>query len=156
MARRHLPVVNSPPPRAPDPPSEGAPSEPPPWHWVPLGTVVSVVAFARLAPGVVWLLRALLGSAPRAGAGVAALAGALSLAAMLLSIALGGFVLGRYGPETNPRHGTLSGACTAALLWAVTGRAWFLLALVPLGMLVGWAGALGGVRARKNRWTEGV
>jgi hypothetical protein len=147
MARRHLPVVNPTPARA-APPTDAAttaPEEPHPWHWIPLGTVVSVLAFALLAPGVPWLLRVFVGPRPASSA-VAALAGGLSLAAMLLAVAAGGAVVGRFGPAPQTRHGALSAVCTTLLLWAVTQRPWFLLCLLPLSLAVGWASAWWGQR----------
>lgn len=165
MARRHLPVLPSAPQPAPAAAPEGAPEEPPPWHWIPLGTVVSVVAFALLAQGAAALSSRLLArvypphatpaemaairAADPAAARTELLAGAVPMAALLASVALGGYVVGRYGARTNARHGTLSGACTAVLFWAVTGRLWAMLAMVPLAMVAGWAAARGGVAVRE-------
>lgn len=164
-ARRHLPVLASTPPAPTPAPAESAQEDPPPWHWIPLGTTVSVLAFALLAQGAAALSVKILAHAfgPSASAShIAAVraahptsatlavvgASAVSIAALKLSIGLGGYFIGRYGPHTNARHGTLSGALTALLFWAVTGRLWSMLAMVPLGMLVGWAGAYVGARTR--------
>ena len=167
MARRHLPIVNnsSPAPASGPAPGQEAESEPPPWHWIPLGTVVSVVVFALLAQGAGKLAVHALGRVYRPGmspaemAAVRAahpaeartaeiLAGGIPVVTLLLAVALGGYTIGRYGPRTNARHGTLSGACTGLLLWAVTGRLWAMLAVVPVAMLAGYLGARGGVHVR--------
>ena len=42
-------------------PSDEAASEPPPWHWIPLGTTVSLVGFGLLAQGAAALSVRLLG-----------------------------------------------------------------------------------------------
>lgn len=166
MARRHLPVLNTPAPAPPAPPAE-AENEPPPWHWIPMGTVISVVAFALLAQGAAALAVRLLArvyppnstaaqmAAIRAARGASATttelaAGMIPLATLLASVGLGGYVIGRYGERTNERHGMLSGLCTAVLFWAVTGRLGVMLAVVPFAMGAGWLAARGGtaVRAR--------
>jgi hypothetical protein len=165
MPRRHLPVLNSP-AAAPDSVSE-ARDEAPPWHWVPMGTVVSVLAFALLAQGAASLTVRILAwvyppgssaerlAAIRATRGAAAvatevLAGLVPLAALLASVALGGFVVGRYGGRSNDRHGMLSGLCTGGLFWAVTGRLTAILAVLPVAAAVGWLAARAGrgLRAR--------
>lgn len=164
-ARRHLPVLQErrPEAAAPEPDPEGA--EPPPWHWIPIGTVVSVVAFALAAPAAAALSLRALARVYRPGATAAQIAAAraqnplranmmelvagfVPAALFLLCVALGGFVVGRYGPKTNHRHGVLSGACTALVCWWVTGRSWTMLLMVPLGMLAAGAAARVGVRQR--------
>ncbi len=166
-ARRHLPVLQGPATPAPATPaaSSGDAAEPPAWHWIPMGTVISVVAFALLAQGAAALSVRLLGrvypphatpaqiAAIRASRGASAVAtelaaGAVPLAALVASVALGGFVIGRWGERTNARHGTLSGLVTAGLFWAVTGRLPTLLAVVPVAMVAGWAAARWGATRR--------
>lgn len=161
-ARRHLPVLQQAP--APTPPPDRM-DEPPPWHWIPMGTVVSVVAFALLAQAAASLSLRALAVVYRPGATTAEiaavrareplranamelLAGAVPAATFLLAVALGGFVVGRYGPQTNHRHGVLSGACTALLCWLLTGRMTVMLVMVPLAMLAAGAAARWGVRLR--------
>ena len=68
--RRHLPVL----PAAPAAPPPEAPSEPPPWHWIPLGSVVSLVALIPIGPAVQRVMRAALEVAYPAGATAAQLA----------------------------------------------------------------------------------
>jgi hypothetical protein len=174
MARRHLPVLQTPAPAAPATTTAAAGEEPPPWHWIPLGTVVSVVVFALLAQGAAALAARLLArvypphstaaqlAAIRASRGAAAVAtelaaGMVPLAALLAAVGLGGYVVGRYGDRTNDRHGTLSGLCTAVLFWAVTGRLGTMLAVVPFAGLAGWLGARGGlaVKARGDASAKG-
>ena len=77
-------------------------------------------------------------------------AGAVSLGALVLSIALGAYVVGRRGAHTNARHGMLSGACTAVLFWAVTGLHGVVLVAVPLGMLAGDLAARAGIAVRNR------
>ena len=67
---------------------------------------------------------------------------------LLLSVAVGSYVVGRRGNGTNARHGMLSGGLTVLIFWAVTGRLWSLLALVPVAMAVGYYGARWGVARR--------
>jgi hypothetical protein len=164
MARRHLPVLNTPAPAAPAP-TPAADNDPPPWHWIPMGTVVSVVTFALLAQGAAALVAKLLArvypphstaaqmAAIRAARGTSAVAtelvaGMIPLVTLLAAVGLGGYVIGRYGERTNERHGTLSGLCTAVLFWAVPGRLWAMLAVVPFAMGAGWLAARGGVAVR--------
>ncbi|MFO0607760.1 MAG: hypothetical protein U0324_31645 [Polyangiales bacterium] len=176
MARRHLPVLNAPAPApkaapAPDANADGSADEPPPWHWVPLGTVVSVVAFALLAQGAASLATRVLArvyppgstatqlAAIRAARGAAAVAtelvaGMVPLAALLAAVALGGFVVGRYGERTNDRHGALSGLCTGVVFWAVTGRLGAMLAVVPFAGAAGWAAARAGLAVRARGATS--
>ncbi len=163
-ARRHLPVLQNTAPSA-SPTAETAPEDPPPWHWIPLGSVVSVVTFALLAQGAATLSTRLLSRVYRPGLSVAEIAairsanpvsaygtelvaGVVPLVALLASVGLGGYFIGRYGERTNARHGTLSGACTGLLFWLVTGRLSTMLAVIPFAMLAGWAAALGGTRVR--------
>ncbi len=165
MARRHLPVIAS---EAPTPTEPTADDAPPPWHWIPLGTAVSVLTFALLAPGANALGRGVLGHFYRGVTGTRAMlalraqhpaqamvyestVGALALATLTVAIALGGYVIGRYGATTNTRHGTLSGIVTAALFWAVTRMLPVVLVAVPLGGIAGGLGALAGIVARDRR-----
>ena len=162
--RRHLPILQSSPAPAPAA-AEGGADEPPPWHWIPLGSVVSVVAFALLAQGAASLATRILARVYRPNLSVADIAairraspasayatelvaGSVPLLALLASVGLGGYFIGRYGARTNARHGTLSGACTALLFWLVTGRLTTMLAVVPFAMAAGWAAAVGGTRLR--------
>lgn len=162
VARRHLPVVQTP---TPSPPATPAADDPPPWHWIPLGSVASVVLFALLAQGALRLSVALLGRVYRPGATAAEvaaaraahpgearamelLAGSTPVLALLLSVGAGAYLVGRYGARTNARHGMLSGACTALLFWAVTGRLATMLLVVPLAMAAGHAAARLGVATR--------
>lgn len=160
-ARRHLPVLqNTAAPSAPTA-AEGSAEEPPPWHWIPLGTVVSVVGFALLAQGAASLSTRVLARVYRPGISVAEiaavrranpagayatelLAGVIPLLALLASVALGGYFIGRYGERTNARHGTLSGACTGVLFWLVTGRLTTMLLVIPFAMAAGWGAARAG------------
>jgi hypothetical protein len=163
-ARRHLPVLQTP-PKTPVAESPATQQDPPPWHWIPLGTVVSVVTFALLAQGAGALAARVLARVypahatasqiadihrlrPTASYGAELLAGTLSASALLAAIALGGYFIGRYGTHTNQRHGTLSGACTALLFWAVTGWLPSMLVMVAPAMLAGWGAALFGCRVR--------
>ena len=166
--RRHLPILQTAPAKAPAAPSadpNAAPEEPPPWHWIPLGTVVSGVTCALLAPGAGALsaralarvyppgsnaqqVAAIQRAHPSAAYGAELLAGAISTLALLAAVGLGGYFIGRYGSRTNARHGTLSGACTALLFWAVTGWLAPMLVMIPLAMLAGWASAKGGCAIR--------
>lgn len=167
MAKRHLPVLREPAAAGPQGAAPDASADPPPWHWIPLGTVISVVSFALLAQGAARLAVAVLGRVypPNATAAqIAALraadptrarghelvAGAIPVVALLLSVALGAFVIGRYGDRTNQRHGTLSGAVTALVFWAVTGWMPSMLLMVPLAMVTGWAAAKGGLALRER------
>ena len=61
--RRHLPIVRdvAPAPAGAAPAATEPAAEPPPWHWIPLGTTVSLVGFALLAQGAAALSVRLLG-----------------------------------------------------------------------------------------------
>ena len=73
--RRHLPILQSSPAPAPAPvAAEGGADEPPPWHWIPLGSVVSVVAFALLAQGAATLSTRILARVYRPNLSVADIA----------------------------------------------------------------------------------
>ena len=162
-ARRHLPVLQNAPSPAPATPASEA-DEAPPWHWIPLGSVVSVLAYALLAQGAVALSVKLLATvypphataaqiasirASNRGAALTELAaGMVPVAALLASVGLGGYFIGRYGARTNARHGTLSGLVTAALFWLVTGRLTAMLLMVPLAMAAGWGAARAGTWVR--------
>lgn len=171
-ARRHLPVLQEPPAPPPPPRADDEGAEPPPWHWIPMGTVVSVLAFALAAPGAAALSLRALGRVYRRGAtaseiaavraqnplranAMELLAGLVPAALFLACVGLGGYVVGRYGPKTNHRHGVLSGACTALVCWLVTGRAWAMLLMVPLAMLIAGAAARVGVNRRDRALSAG-
>src|SRR5258706_14334288 len=124
--KRPLPVINSapPPPRQPggDVQPEAA------WHWIPLGAMISIAVGVVLARSF-WmpfrqrLVSELYGGAAtreeilRADARLSqsardavlfkiALAGAL---VALVSVVIGGFIVGRFGEGTNRRRGPLAG-----------------------------------------------
>lgn len=166
--RRHLPILREAAPAPPPAPSSEAPAEePPPWHWIPLGATISIVGFALLGQGAAALSVRVLsrvyppGSsaatiarlrAANPGPAVAAEVGAsaIPLAAMLLAVGVGAYVVGRRGDRTNARHGMLSGALTVLVFWAFTGRMWGLLALVPFAMAAGHLAARLGVVRRER------
>lgn len=164
--RRHLPILREP-ATAPAPPAAAPAEEPPPWHWIPLGTTLSIVAFALLAQGAAALSVRLLErvfphgataadvariTADRPGPARAAMLGAsaIPIAALLVAIGLGGYVVGRRGDRTNARHGMLSGGLTLVVFWAFTGRAWSMLALLPFAMAAGHLAARIGVHRRER------
>lgn len=164
--RRHLPILrDAAPATVPASPADEAASEPPPWHWIPLGTTVSLVGFGLLAQGAAALSVRLLGRVyplgataaqvahiraahPAAARSVELTAALIPLLTLLLSVAVGSYVVGRRGNGTNARHGMLSGGLTVLIFWAVTGRLWSLLALVPVAMAVGYFSARWGVARR--------
>lgn len=165
MARRHLTVL----PTAPK--ASEHTDDPPAWHWIPLGTVVSVVVFALLAQGAAKLAVMLLAKVYPPGASAAQItlirasdpvrargyelaAGVIPVAGLLLSVALGAYVIGRYGDRTNNRHGMLSGAVTALVFWAVTGWLSTMLVMVPLAMAVGWGATAMGFAVRNGKLPE--
>ena len=178
--KRRLPVLNNAMPAGGAPAGEGAGAgeEPPPWHWVPLGMVASIATGVVLARSFylpfqqrsVERVYGVLGS-PEAYARVhAALSPAVrdglqtrlafaGMAVAALSVAVGGLLVGRFGPRTTARHGALSGLGTLMLLVMLVGRGLrgaevlaYVLA-IPLGGLCGYLGALGGtvLRARAQR-----
>lgn len=169
--RRHLPILRETAPAAPPAPSPGAPAEePPPWHWIPLGTTLSIVGFALLGQGAAALSVRLLSLVYPPGSSAATIArlraaspgpamaaelgaAAIPVATMLLAVGVGAYVVGRRGERTNARHGMLSGGLTVLVFWALTGRSWAMLALVPFAMGVGHLAAHLGV-ARRERATE--
>jgi hypothetical protein len=167
--RRHLPIVRdvAPAPAGAAPAATEPAAEPPPWHWVPLGTTVSLVGFALLAQGAAALSVRLLGRVYPLGATAAQVehiraahpatarsveltAALIPLAALLLAVAVGSYVVGRRGDRTVAQHGMLSGGLTVLVFWAVTGRLASLLALVPVAMALGFAAARAGA-ARRDR-----
>ena len=163
-ARRHLPVLH----QASATPAADAPSsaeEPPAWHWVPLGTTLSVLGFALLAQGAAALAVRILGrvyppnataaqitalraARPAVAGGVELLAAMVPVAALLLATGAGAYVVGRRGAGTNARHGMLSAGLTVLLLWAVTGRLGSMLLLVPVAMALGLGCASWGAARR--------
>lgn len=165
--RRHLPVLQTPKAAASAPVGargEGEATQPP-WHWVPLGTTLSVLTFALFASGAARVstriyaatygahptaaeVAAVRAARPVAARGAELAAGLVPLAALLAAVALGGWFVGRFGRGTSARHGTLSGLTTAVLFWAVTGRMGALLAVVPVAMAVGYGAARWGVWRR--------
>ena len=72
--RRHLPIVRETAPAAPTPAPAATAEEPPPWHWIPLGTTISIVGFALLAQGSSALAVRLLQRVYPAGASIADIA----------------------------------------------------------------------------------
>ncbi len=164
--RRHLPILrDTAPVSAPVAPTDDTAAEPPPWHWIPLGTTVSLVGFGLLAQGAATLSVRLLGriyplgataaqvayiraAHPATARSVELTAALIPLFTLLLAVAVGAYVVGRRGDGTNVRHGMLSGGLTVLVFWAVTGRLWSLLALVPVAMWVGYLGAKWGVARR--------
>lgn len=164
--RRHLPILRDAAP-APAAPADEAAVEQPPWHWIPLGTTVSLVGFGLLAQGAATLSVRLLGRVypmgatraqvahiraahPATARSVELAAAVIPLLTLMLAVAVGSYVVGRRGDRTNARHGMLSGGLTVLIFWAVTGRLWSLLALVPVAMGVGFVSARWGA-ARRDR-----
>ncbi len=171
--KRRLPIVqNNAPPTPPATESEGA-SEQPPWHWVPIGALVTIVVGVVLAksfyvPYVQRQVERVYGAVhtPEEYARVNerlatsvrdALQLRLMLAALpvaLVSIFVGGFVVGRFGAKTNARHGTLAGLCATVLLVLFAGKsvtaagALAYALLVPIGAAVSFLGARVGVWLR--------
>lgn len=158
--RRHLPVL----PSAPAAPSAPA-QDPPAWHWIPLGTAISLLALIPAAPAMLSVMRAALGlayrpgssasevaavrsAAPMRGVAIELLAAAVPVGTVLLCVALGAWVVGRRGARTNHRHGVLSGALTGLLCAALARSVTAALVLVPLAMLVGGGAARAGVGRR--------
>ncbi|MBL8604477.1 MAG: hypothetical protein JNK72_21300 [Myxococcales bacterium] len=165
--RRHLPVLQSTPRAAPPEPA-AAEAEAPPWHWIPLGTTLSVVVFALLAQGAGRLsvrvfegvygvnpsaaqIAAVRAARPLAAHRAELVGGLIPVGALLLSVGLGAWVVGRFGPSAHARHGMLSGALTALVFWAVAGRLWGVLWVVPLAMVSGWAATRLGLLRRHPR-----
>lgn len=166
--RRRLPVVQN-------NPDSDTNNEPPPWHWVPLGALVSLVVGAVLSrslyvpfqqrwiervyghPRSVAEFRRVDAQVPQAVRTTLELE--LSLAAMAvatISVAIGAFVVGRFGPQTQPRHGTLAGittmAVTVLLLWRSQQGAPLLVYawLIPFGGVMGYLGGLAGVALKRR------
>ena len=165
--RRHLPILRDVPgPPAPVAAAAEAPADdPPPWHWIPLGTTVSLVGFALLAQGAAALSVRLLGRVyppnstaaqvaairsahPGPARSVELIAAMVPLLALVFAVAAGAYVVGRRGDATNARHGMLSGGLTVLVFWGVTGRLWSMLALVPVAMAVGYFAARWGAARR--------
>jgi hypothetical protein len=173
--KRRLPVLQN----APTPPgSEGGDDsgdggEQPPWHWVPIGALVTIVVGVVLAksfyvPYVQRQIERVYGvvRTPEEYARVnehlsTSVRDALQLRLMLAALPVavvamfvGGFVVGRFGAKTNARHGTLAGIASTVLLVVFAGRtvnasgAIAYALLVPIGALVSWFGARVGVWLR--------
>jgi hypothetical protein len=165
--KRRLPVIQEARRRL----SEASTDAPPPWHWVPLGALVSIAVGAVLAR-CVWrplqqrlvtelyqgaatreqVLRvdARLSDAARTAVLLkVALAGAV---VALLSVAIGGFIVGRFGRGTNRRHGTLAGLTAMALVVLFTGRGATFTGLLGLAGLVVAGGLAGYLGARLGTW----
>ena len=111
--RRHLPIVREPAPAPAAPPDEG-PAEPPPWHWIPLGTTVSLVGFGLLAQGAAALSVRLLGRVYPPGSTAAqvarlraaqpAFARSVELVAALVPVAMAvGLLAARWGVTRRDR-----------------------------------------------------
>lgn len=181
--KRRLPIISNSAPAAPgqagSPGGGGGEEQPPPWHWVPIGALVAIVSGVLLSksffmPYMQRQFERVYGRPANAAefdridralpaAARDALHLRLALAAVpvaLLAVALGGFVVGRFGGgRTNARHGTLAGITAMLLVVLLAGRSVTLggllgyMALVPFGGLVGYLGALVGValRARAQR-----
>jgi hypothetical protein len=162
-------------------PGGGAPDEPteqPPWHWVPIGAVVAIAVGVVLAKSfyMPFMQRRIervygrLGSSAEfervdralAPAARDALHFELAVAAVvvaLVAVAIGGFVVGRFGARTNRRHGTLAGVTAITLLVLFGGRGLTgagvlgYMALIPFGGLAGYLGAMFGewLRHRAQR-----
>ena len=93
---------------------------------------------------------------PAAARSVELVAALIPLLTLLLAVAVGSYVVGRRGDRTNARHGMLSGGLTVLVFWAVTGRLWSLLALVPVAMAVGlFTARWGAVRRDRVLAAEG-
>lgn len=178
--KRRLPVLqNASPPIATDP--ETGKTLPPAWHWVPLGALVILGVGVILAKSfyVPFMQRqvarvygsattreaydridAQLSDATRDALRWKLMLGAIPVA--VLSVAIGGFVVGRFGARTNQRHGTLAGITAMVLLLLFAGHgarsmnevvAYAM--LVPFGGMVGYLGGLAGVFFRARAQREG-
>lgn len=161
--KRRLPIIGNAPASPTDEPAESAR---PPWHWVPLGTLVSIATGAVLSrtlywPFVAWQSASVYGAgaSPETIARIDATLPASVRAAFELKLALGGLlvamaavfvgglVVGRYGANTNQRHGTLAGISTMVLLVLFVAKSSTFIHLLAYALLVplgGVAGALGG------------
>jgi hypothetical protein len=171
--KRRLPVLNNPPSAPEHAPAEGGDTPPPPWHWVPLGAMISIavgavlvwsfyVPFAQRLSDRVYGRLASRADYDRVDAALSTAARdafhfKLAMAGFLVamvSVAVGGLVVGRFGARTNARHGTLAGITAMLLLVLYAGHGTGLaalvgyIALIPFGGLVGYLGALLGVRLR--------
>jgi hypothetical protein len=170
--KRRLPIVQNNPSA---PAGGGEDTPPPPWHWVPLGAFVSLLAGAALArllyvPFMQRQIERVYGrpSSPAEFARIHerlpastrhALQLQLSLAGLavaMVAVFLGGFVVGRFGARTNPRHATLAGASALTLMVLFIGRGLTALQLVaylvviPLGGLVSYLGGRAGTALRER------
>jgi hypothetical protein len=169
--KRRLPVLQG----GSSAPSEPAEGEQPPWHWVPIGALVTIAVGVVLAksfyvpfvqrqiervygpvhtPEEYARINATLSTAVRDALQLRLMLAALPIA--FISIFVGGLVVGRFGAKTNARHGTLSGITATVLLVLFAGRsvrageALAYAALVPFGALVSWFGARVGVFLRER------
>ncbi|MEI8256873.1 MAG: hypothetical protein WCJ30_14465 [Deltaproteobacteria bacterium] len=167
--KRRLPVLSNA-PEVSDAPDE---NPQPPWHWVPLGALITIAVGVVLAKSfyvpfvqrqierVYGVLRtpddyarvnASLPTAVRDALQLRLMLGALPLA--VVSLFAGGLAAGRFGARTNARHGTLAGITATTLLVVFAGRsarateALAYAVLIPVGAVVGWIGARVGVFLR--------
>ncbi len=173
--KRRLPVLSNSPevtdgPKATEPTDE---NPPPPWHWVPLGALITIAVGVVLAksfyvpfvqrqvervygalrtPEEYTRVNATLPTAVRDALQLRLMLGALPVA--VVSLFVGGLAVGRFGARTNARHGTLAGITATTLLVVFAGRslrateALAYAVIIPIGALVGWIGARVGVFLR--------
>ena len=161
--KRRLPVLKE---AAPDAAAEEAR---PPWQWVGFGAVAIFVVWlplsylaelARRRATLAWLggaetpedaARALsaLAAADRAKLGLIVFVlhgGALAVAALA-----GGYLVGRWGENTNARIAALAGLAAAVLasILGWSGISWVPLVTVALATLFAWAGGRLGLRRKR-------
>jgi hypothetical protein len=153
MATRRLPVIQ-------EPTGEDAEAAArPPWQWVLIGSgllvtiwtpsVAVCLAIAR------WLAAGSAGAGPPLGAGLAAILVAVTFA---LSSVAAGYLVGRFGRRTQPRHVAFAGLAAAGEIWvlALLGGAFPTAlvggsALTSLCLLAAGFSALGGWISRRAR-----
>jgi hypothetical protein len=116
--KRRLPVLNSP---------AGAPDEGParkPWQWMGFGALAIVTTWVPLAAMAAWVAGRLAARAD--GEGAAGLGTAIAIAGLFavalgLGAALGGMLVGRWGPPgVGVREAALAGLAAAAVAGALT------------------------------------
>lgn len=164
--KRRLPVLQS---TAPTTESDDD-NPPPPWHWVPIGALVTIAVGVVLAksfyvpfvqrqiervygplhtPEEYARVNATLSTSVRDALQFRLMLGALPVA--IAAVFVGGFVTGRFGARTNARHGTLAGITATTLLVLFAGHsvrateAMAYAALIPFGAVTGFLGARIGV-----------
>lgn len=165
--KRRLPVLNSNGPpvahaHGHDEGADASETEPPAWHWIPLGMLATILVSAVLAR-LLWVpyassVVASLGAAPAAAAMASAqsklaLAGA---AVACVSTVIGGFVVGFLGSaKVNQRHGLLAGGGAMVLVGLLSGArmgaggAVAAALMIPIGAMAGYVGAVLGLRFRR-------